>query len=84
MFSDNNTNTGASPFSSAPEMTNEIYYGMAYSSLLTSMDAEYDSRAAVDKWIKEYPSAASSLTPGEFASVLKKVLLSVEQASVAR
>ena len=85
MFSDNtNTNTGASPFSSAPEMTNEVDHGTAYSSLLASMDAEYDSRAAVDKWIKEYPSAASSLTPGEFAGVLKKVLLSMEQASVAR
>jgi hypothetical protein len=70
--------------SSIPEMMKEVDHETAYRSLLSSMDAEFDSRATVDKWIKKYPSAASSLTPDEFGGVLKKVLFSMEQASVAR
>ena len=48
------------------------------------MAIEYNSRLAVDKWIKQYPSAASSLSADEFAGVLNKVLFSMEQGAVAR
>ena len=64
--------------------TSGVDHKVAYQSLLASMDVEYDSRLAVDKWIKEYPSVAATLTSDEFAGVLKKVLLSMEQGSVAR
>lgn len=64
--------------------TASVDHKVAYQELLASMDVEYDSRLAVDKWIKEYPSVAATLTSDEFASVLKKVLLSMEQGSVAR
>ena len=56
----------------------------AYDALLSSMSTDYDSRLAVDKWIKKYPSSASSLSSKQFAKALTKVLFSLEQPVVAR
>lgn len=56
----------------------------AYDALLSSMSTDYDSRLAVDKWIKKYPSSASSLSSEQFAKALTKVLFSLEQPVVAR
>jgi hypothetical protein len=62
----------------------EVDHTTAFNELLSSMDTEYDSRLAVDKWIKQQPLAAASLTVDEFAIVLKKVLFSLDQPAVAR
>lgn len=62
----------------------EVSHDAAYRTLIATMESEFDSRLAVDRWIKEYPSAAATLTEDEFAGVLKKVLLSMEQGAVAR
>lgn len=56
----------------------------AFNDLLSRMANDLDARLAVDQWIKDNPSAASELTPEEFATVLKKVLYSFDQTSVAR
>lgn len=69
---------------SPQQNTVEIDRRKAYDLLLERMAMEYDARLTVDKWIKEYPKAASKLSADEFAGVLKKVLLSLEQAAVAR
>jgi hypothetical protein len=69
---------------SAPPPTLQVDHSKAYNLLLERMAMEYDARITVDKWIKEYPTVASNLTPQEFAGVLKKVLFSLEQAAVAR
>jgi len=66
------------------ETNNDVDHNTGYNELLSRMAIEYDSRLAVDKWIKEYPMVASSLTPDEFGGVLKKVTFSLEQAAVAR
>ena len=43
-----------------------------------------DTRFVVNRWIKENPTSAASITSDEFAGVLTKVLFSLEQAAVAR
>jgi hypothetical protein len=78
---DNNVNV--TPTSTAAPSV-KIDHDKAYAVLLERMAVEYDTRLVVDKWIKEYPTAASNLTPQEFAGVLKKVLFSLEQPAVAR
>jgi hypothetical protein len=68
-----------------PEVVDStIANSTAYSFLMSNMETEYDSSLAVGKWIKLYPSAASSLSADEFAGVLKKTLYSMEQGAVAR
>ncbi len=64
--------------------TNEVSHETAYNKLMEKVSNEYDTRLAVDAWIKEFPMAASNLTPDEVAGVLKKVIFSLEQAAVAR
>lgn len=62
----------------------DVDHDEAYNILIEKMKTEYNSREAVDKWIKEYPSAAASLTPDEFAGALKNVQFSLGQPTVAR
>jgi hypothetical protein len=45
------------------EKTNDVDHTTGYNELISKMEVEYDSRLAVDRWMKEYPSVASSLTP---------------------
>lgn len=59
-------------------------HATAYNALTESMKLSYDARLAVDEWIKKYPIAAATLTAAEFAGVLKNVLFSLEQATIAR
>ena len=63
---------------------NDIDNCTAYNVLISSLKTEYDSRLAVDKWFKQYPSAASSLSADEFVGALKLTLLSLEQSAIAR
>lgn len=70
--------------STAGSGNGEVDHATAYDTLVESMKFSYDARLAVDKWIKEYPTAAANLTAHEFAGVLKNVLFSLEQAAVAR
>jgi hypothetical protein len=82
VFSSNTAeNTPSAP---AMEDSSAVDHAAAYNKLLEDMKMEYDARLTVDKWIKQYPSVASSLTPGEFAGVLKQILFSLEQATIAR
>lgn len=62
----------------------EVDHATAYNTLVESMQLSSDARLDVDKWSKEYPTAAATLTSHEFAGVLKNVLFSLEQAAVAR
>jgi hypothetical protein len=68
----------------APDEKNEESVEMAYNNLLESLEVEYDSRLVVDRWIKNYPNVAAILTPDEFAGILRKIVFSLEQASIAR
>lgn len=68
----------------APDTENEESIEMAYNYLLESLKVEYDSRLAVERWIKNYPNVAAKLTPEEFAGILRKIIFSLEQASIAR
>jgi hypothetical protein len=68
----------------APDVEQEENVHDAYNELLDRLKAEYDSRLVVDQWIKKYPRVASKLTPEEVAGVLRNILFSLEQASIAR
>mmetsp|Transcript_15934 Transcript_15934/g.23130 ORF Transcript_15934/g.23130 Transcript_15934/m.23130 type:complete len:243 (+) Transcript_15934:357-1085(+) len=63
---------------------NQADHTTAYNTLIKSMNFSTDIRPVVGRWIKENPTTAVSLTSDEFAEVLKKVLFSLEQATVAR
>jgi hypothetical protein len=63
---------------------NEADHATAYNALIEKMEFNTDTRLVVDRWIKEFPTAAASLSSDEFAGVLKKLMLSFEQAAVAR
>lgn len=65
-------------------LTESVDSSVSYEVLLSSLSTEYDSRLAVDRWIKQYPSAAASLSSEHFAGALSKVLFSLEQPVVAR
>jgi hypothetical protein len=68
----------------APDVEKEDDVQDAYNKLLERLKVEYDSRLVVDDWIKQYPRVASTLTPKEFAGILRNILFSLEQASIAR
>ena len=63
---------------------NEADRANAYNGLIENMKYNTDTRFVVNRWIKENPTSAASITSDEFAGVLTKVLFSLEQAAVAR
>jgi len=75
---------GVPPSTQEPTTSDNVGHDEAFNDLLSRMADELDARLAVDAWIKENPSATAELSPEEFAIILKKVLYSYDQASVAR
>ncbi len=84
VFSSDESQTPSIPTAPTAAPTGQVDHTAAYNTLIDRMNNEYDSRLVVDRWIKEYPIAASQLTPDEFGGILKKVLMSMEQTTVAR
>jgi hypothetical protein len=55
----------------------------AISSLLYQLDDTLEKRLAVARWIRDHPTEAAHIKPGQVAQILEKVTFSLDQAAVA-